>query len=378
MQRRDFIFATGVVVSASYVAPHLLTKKGVIRPQPNLYNEPILKAITYGITAPNPHNTQAWKFKLISDTEMLFYVDETRILPETDPSTRQIHIGCGAFLSCLVLGMQKEGYESNITLFPEGNYTKMDIGKKAIAQIKLESENDITVSELSNYLFERSTSRLGYKNEALTSNEFSEIKALTNPRFSEIKLIQKEDNLTEILSVLYEGMEVETYTYQTHEESRKWFRPNDDLIEEKRDGINLRGGGTTGITRWFAEKELKGLKEESWHNEKNNEIFLKKYKKKVLETPSILILKTSENAFVDWINAGRDYARLQLACHHKGYYLHPLSQVLQEFEEMKSLREKFEGLMQVKSPEKIQMALRVGKSKKPFLSYRRFTNDFLV
>jgi hypothetical protein len=32
-----------------------------------------MQAIAYGIhAAPNPHNTQAWKFKLTSDTEALF------------------------------------------------------------------------------------------------------------------------------------------------------------------------------------------------------------------------------------------------------------------------------------------------------------------
>lgn len=58
-------------------------------------DSPILKAISYGVNMPNPHNTQAWKFKIISDTDMLSYIDESRLLPMNDPSTRQIHIGSG-------------------------------------------------------------------------------------------------------------------------------------------------------------------------------------------------------------------------------------------------------------------------------------------
>jgi hypothetical protein len=40
-----------------------------------------MRAIAWGIQAPNPHNTQAWKFRLVSDTEALLYLDERRLLP---------------------------------------------------------------------------------------------------------------------------------------------------------------------------------------------------------------------------------------------------------------------------------------------------------
>jgi hypothetical protein len=62
------------------------------------FEYPILKAISTGITAPNPHNVQPWKVKIINPTEMLLFVDEKRLLPVTDPPTRQIHIGQGTFL----------------------------------------------------------------------------------------------------------------------------------------------------------------------------------------------------------------------------------------------------------------------------------------
>ena len=43
---------------------------------PSRAETPILQAIAYGIHAPNPHNTQAWKFQLTSDTQTLLYIDE--------------------------------------------------------------------------------------------------------------------------------------------------------------------------------------------------------------------------------------------------------------------------------------------------------------
>ncbi len=81
---------------------------------------PIMRAIAWGIQAPNPHNTQAWKFRLVSDTEARLYVDERRLLPVTDPPARQIHIGAGCCIETLAVGMSTEGYETDVKLLPDG------------------------------------------------------------------------------------------------------------------------------------------------------------------------------------------------------------------------------------------------------------------
>ena len=79
-----------------------------------------MQAIAYGIHAPNPHNTQAWKFKLTSDTEALFYIDERRLLPVTDPPARQIHIGAGCCIETLAVGMSRHGYDTAVEYLPQG------------------------------------------------------------------------------------------------------------------------------------------------------------------------------------------------------------------------------------------------------------------
>ena len=46
---------------------------------------PIIKALRFGITAPNAHNTQPWTIDIRSDTEASLYFDPARSLPFTDP-----------------------------------------------------------------------------------------------------------------------------------------------------------------------------------------------------------------------------------------------------------------------------------------------------
>jgi hypothetical protein len=382
MNRRNFIYSAGIIITASsmplFFFNSATTKNPKKRPNPEEFKKAVLKGIAYGVNAPNPHNTQAWKFQLLSENEMLFFVDKTRLLKATDPTTRQIHIGCGCFLECMKLGMQRAGYKTLIDYFPKGIYQQEDIGKKPIAKISFSKNDSEKASFLSDSIFQRKTSRLKYKESAVSNSEFKTLLEKTSPGFSEILLINQLSKLKQILPVLYQGMEIETFTYNTHDESRKWFRQNDELIEQMRDGINFEGGGTTGISKWYAERQLKTLDPKIWHNVEDNKLFLKKHKNKVLSSKGIVIFKTNTNSFLDWIHTGHDYFRFTLACTQKGLYLHPLSQVLQEFDEMKLLREDFEDLIKVRSPEKVQMAVRIGKSKTPFYSFRRFTNDFVI
>ena len=62
------------------------------------YTDPIRRALSFAILAPNPHNRQPWVVDLKSDTEAVLTCDLQRLLPATDPISRQIVIGLGCFL----------------------------------------------------------------------------------------------------------------------------------------------------------------------------------------------------------------------------------------------------------------------------------------
>jgi len=348
------------------------------RPHPNDFKEPIFKAIAYGITASNPHNTQAWKFKISNKNEMFLFVDVTRILPETDPTNRQIHIGCGCFLETASVGMTQEGFISEIDYFPKGNYEASNLGTFPVAKLTIRKDPNTVSSNLNKVLLNRKTSRLQFSSKTISTSTWGRVLRLIGDHHNEITLINNEKTLNKIRPILSEGMKIESYTFHTNEESRKWFRENDSRIENERDGINLPGNGVFGIKKWFAEKKLKGLDSSVWNNQRTIDYTLKKHHRKVTSSPNIITIKSKTNTMLDWVKAGQDYTRLQLACLANNFYMHPLSQVLQEFEEMKVLKIKFEEAMNVKEDEKIQMVVRVGKSKEPYLSYRRKLNDMVI
>ena len=62
----------------------------------------------------------------------------------------------------------------------------------------------------------------------------------------------------------------------------------------------------------------------------------------------------------DWITTGRAYMRAQLAADKTGLRFQPVSQVLQEYPQMDTLRARIETLTSTAPPAKLQILVRVG------------------
>jgi hypothetical protein len=78
------------------------------------YADPMRNALSYALLAPNPHNRQPWVVDLKSDTEAVLTCDLQRLLPATDPFSRQIVIGLGCFLELFTLAAAHGGHRAQI------------------------------------------------------------------------------------------------------------------------------------------------------------------------------------------------------------------------------------------------------------------------
>jgi hypothetical protein len=387
MERKEFLVTSGMLFTTAMLAACALDSNGASyenpeidlkarRPNPDDFKEPILKAITLGLNAPNPHNTQAWKFKIINEHQALLFVDEKKILPATDPPARQIHIGCGSFLAVFKMGAASLGYSPQIEYLPQGEYIFNELGQKPVARLTL-SREAVNEDLLFKHLYERQTNRGLYSGNLIIEKEFTAISERTISQHCEIKLCNDPVELPSLLELLYKGMEVECYDWNAYDESRQWFRVKDD-IAEKKDGINLRTGGMKGLKRWIAETMLNGYSKKAWHNKSGIENYLKTYHEVVMSSKGVVTFSTESNQLIDWLKCGEDYARFQFAAYDQGFFIHPLSQVLQEFESMKKLHDEFNSRMHVNAPAKIQMVVRIGKARPLEYSYRRNTKELLV
>ena len=330
------------------------------------------------MNAPNPHNTQAWKFRNLSDLQTLLYVDEKRLLPATDPPSRQIHIGCGCFLETLAIGATGKGYESTIDYFPEGFYGQDGIGKKPVARVSLSKPAYARKDEFYDYIFRRQTNRKNYAGPKMMASN-AEFESLQKSYSDDsVKLVCMNDlmEMRPLLDIFYKAMEIECRSRERYEETRLWFRFNEKQRAEKRDGLSVPQIGVEGLRKRFLEWYLNNGNPSRWHSTRSINSYLSSVKTGIESSQGLVLLKTQTNNQLDWIRSGRAYARVGLAAVKLGLYLHPYSQVLQEYPEMKELQREFNGLVGIKGEEKIQMAVRIGRASPPYYAFRRTLDSF--
>ena len=347
------------------------------RPAISASDAPISQAIAYGVNAPNPHNTQAWKFKNISETEMFLHVDEHRLLPMTDPPARQIHIGCGCFIETLAIGATGMGYETSVEYLPEGSYSLEEIGRKPVARITLDKREGLQKDEFYDYIFERQTNRKNYEGPPLSDADLSLLRASSNYDGS-VEFLSATDpkEMRPLLDIFYKAMEIECRTRRLYEESRVWFRFSEKERAKKRDGLSVPQMGIGGLKRAFMEWYLNNGNPSRWFSKTSINRYLSAVKQGIDSSRGIVFLKTRTNSQQDWIKTGRVFARLCLSATKHGLSMHPQSQVLQEYSEMRELQEEFNRLLGVKGDEKVQMAARIGRAERAYYPYRRNLPSF--
>ena len=346
------------------------------RAAPDVFDEPILRALAIGLNAPSPHNSQSWLFDIASHREAYLRVDASRLLPETDPPARQVHIGCGCFIEAFVLGASTLGWRAEVELFPEGTYeSPSGVGTLPVARLRLAGRHDAPPHPLAPLIFSRQTSRLVYSGGWVTQDVFARVLADAAIDRSHVRLITSQD-LPPYLEVLDRAMTVEFNTLATNEETRRWFRFSSDEAARERDGLTFEANGITGLSatfaRWFTDDTRA-----SWNSNDTIEKGLASFREALHSARGLVLLSTDANAVNDQVEAGRDCYRLMLALARHGYFCHPVNQVVQEYAAMEGPRRAFEKLSAIRPPAKVQMILRIGRSAAPYVSYRRQLTSFI-
>ncbi|PJZ73803.1 hypothetical protein CH373_06495 [Leptospira perolatii] len=327
------------------------------------------------MTAPNAHNSQPWKFRILNDSEFLLFLDPSRLLTDTDPPARQSLISQGTFLECLAIGASAFGYEAKISLFPEGNAEIGNFAKKPIAKIAL-SAKSISYDSLSEFLVSRRTTRTPFTG-TFAKQESESLLSKAGILRNQLGFLFEGNTKEELIGFCKKAFEVETNTYRTNEETRKWFRYSDDEWDNKKDGLSFRGSGLTGFKHWLVSKFIVPPGQEVWHSSSAREGSVDVFQNAIAATPAFAWIQTKKDDSVSRVESGRDYARICLAAEACGFALHPVSQILEEYSEMKELRLAGEKLLNIPPPAKVQMLFRLGLSDYRYVSPRRNPNQLL-
>ncbi|WP_455272466.1 Acg family FMN-binding oxidoreductase [Rhizobium herbae] len=312
------------------------------------------RLLSFAILAPNPHNRQPWLADLSTENEITLYCESARRLPQTDPHDRQITIGLGCFLELLAQAAAEEGYHADVTLFPEGE-PQPRLDNHPVARVLLVQDATITRDPLFQQVLLRRSNKEAYDlARPVEADKLAEIAAAA--RISVVAHTNDPVRVEALRTLAWDAYFKEITTPHALKESIDLIRIGRAEIEADPDGIDLSGPVLEGLSMAGLLSRKDMLDQTSTTFQEQIPIL----KEPVDTAMAFLWLKTAGNSRADQIATGRDYIRLNLAATAAGLSMHPLSQALQEFVEMRPHFLAMRAALVVGESETLQMFVRLG------------------
>ncbi|WGH79439.1 Acg family FMN-binding oxidoreductase [Jannaschia ovalis] len=278
------------------------------------YADPRMRALSYALLAPNPHNRQPWEAELIGTDGITIWRDPARDLLVTDPFARQLTIGMGCFLELARMAADAEGLATETTLFPAGE-------AGPVARLRLVPGG--TPDPLFAHVMERRSHKAAFELRPVTADAAAPL-----ARHATLHLDGRlRDDLRQLAQ---DAWRTEMATPAALKESIDLLRIGRNEIEANPDGIDLGGPLMEGLAR-------AGLLTRAAAMDPDNPGTRRQIEGEaaiIMGAPAMLTLVTPGNTRRDQIAAGRRWLRLNLAATGAGLAIRPVSQALQEYPEM--------------------------------------------
>jgi hypothetical protein len=364
LKRRRFLALTGggVVLAAGGLGGGFAatrTPRRAIEPWTaagSAYREPRLRALSYAILAPNPHNLQPWKVDISQEGKAILYVDTARLLPETDPFSRQITIGLGCFLGLLEMAAAEDGYRTHTDLYPDGSDdTRPD--ERPVAVVRFEEDATAARDPLfSQVLLRRSTKEPYDLARPVEEESLRALEAVALPGAA--VRAEAEAGIVETLRELtWNAWLVEYTTPAKLRESIDVMRLGKREIEANPDGIDVGGGMLEFliVSRIITREALADPSSFAFRTGEDM------YRAMCDTSQAFVWVNTPANTRRDQIAAGLSWLRVNLEATRLNLGVQPMSQALQEYPEMQEYYDEAHRML-ASGGETVQMLGRLGYS----------------
>jgi hypothetical protein len=316
--------------------------------------------LSYAILAPHSHNLQSWLVDLGVPNEITLRCDLNRLLPETDPYSRQIMMSHGTFLELLDIAARERGHRTEITLFPEGAFGPDKLDTRPVARIRLAADATAPKDPLFAQILKRHTNRSVYDlARSIPAAAWQAMAEAAKPNLLRFGFVGTEqaDALAQHRAIAAEAWRIELTTPRAILESFKVLRVGAAEVAQHRDGLSLMDP----MVVWLNRSGLFDRSKAPGPGDFTTTSQIKDFNKKIDSTPGFLWMVTDGNDRITQVNAGRAYARVQLAATAQGVAMQPLQQALQEYPEQAKPYADIRRLLNAPQPaQTIQMWARVG------------------
>ena len=315
--------------------------------------DPRVRALSFALLAPNPHNRQPWIADLREAGVITFYCDRTRLLPETDPYSRQITIGCGAFLEVLRIAAAEQGFRTDVTAFPSGDWPVNAVGDTPVCRIVFVEDHAVARDPLFAQILKRHTKRGAYDMVPPTQGQISAMQACMAQLPVRFGGTTDPALMERLRGIARNAWHIEAKKDSTYKESVNVFRITGPDIARHRDGLSFHGPffwWMHALGLFTQEGAMEGFARDQAINLIEGD----------LQTPSFLWIVTPSNDRETQLVAGAAYARAALTATSLGMVVHPLSQALQEFPEMLPVLAEHKRTLGLPESDTVQMFFRFG------------------
>lgn len=335
LTRRNMLFLVGggVVVAAAGGFGYSATRSPQTAFRPwdlaGQYKEPRMRALSYALLAPNPHNRQPWLADLSKEGTVTLYAQGDRLLPETDPYNRQITIGLGCFLELLRMAAAADGYRLKTDLFPEGS-SPSGLDTRPIAHISFTADKSVEQDPLFALVPQRRSNKEPYDLTRPVSADKLETLAKVVRNGTRFGGTVNAEEVSAWRKLTHEALRIEIETPRTYQESVRLFRIGHQEVDANPDGIDFTGP-------LFESLRIAGQFSREAASDTTSMAYKSGTDAVFANTDSAMghvWLVTADNSRETQIATGADWLRLNLAATGEGLGFQPLSQALQEFPEM--------------------------------------------
>ena len=331
----------------------------------------------HALLAPHSHNLQSWVVDLGTPDQIVLSCDPDRLLPETDPFSRQIMMSHGTFLELLDLAARERGLSAEIVLFPEGEFAPERIDQRPVARIRLRPDAAVVKDPLFAPILQRRTNRSLYDPaRAVPAAAWQAMSDAVRPHPLRFGFVGSEqtDVLARHRAIAAEAWRIELVTPRTILESYHVLRIGAAEIARHRDGLSLTDPMIVWMNRFglFDRSQAPGPDDFATTSQ------IEDFANKLDSTPAFLWMVSEGNDRVTQVNAGRAYARVQLAATAHGVAMQPLQQALQEYPEQAAPHAEIRRLLDAPAPaQTVQMWARVGFAPAVGPAPRRALDDII-
>jgi len=371
MNRRQILRIAGGGVIAAATLPTLSGCDSRMPPEAIAAWQPPADALdlrrwvlAHALLAPHAHNRQSWLVDLSTPDTIVLRMDLDRLLPHTDPQSRQMMISQGTFIEVLSLAAQQRGHRADVTLFPEGAPSAEAPDTRPTALIRLQADAQLRPDPLFAQVFRRHTHRGAYHDRSPDAASLQALAQSVQGLPVSLGWVTREqpEALARHAQIAMDAWRTELITPHTLLESYELLRIGPREIAEHRDGIALN----TPFIRVVNALGLFDRTRASAPDSSEIRDQLTRFNQHIASTPAYVWLNTQTNDRPTQVNAGRAYVRLQLAAAAQGLSMHPLSQALQEYPEQAAHYRAAHELMGATAPgHTVQMWTRLGHGVEP-------------